>query len=257
MELAQEKINAILRLKNEQGMSIRDIAQKLQIGKHIIEGVLQSVRKNADNAQDSPTDKVSDSYKDKTTSHETEKLRLQLAILEKNKAIEELKYKQIHAEQETIRMKNNAEIAILKTKADTDLLIQKQNQQKLDAGNKERKKAVKTLQTKINEFLEIFVECEVDADNDCEQEQADEYLSEIKKLKKELVKLFGDYDYKDFWHYRALKMLENEFDREFESSFFGRSSNYFCLEQDNLDLLENCLAEGVELGDTETNEEED
>jgi hypothetical protein len=92
----------------------------LQIGKHIIEGVLQSVRKNADNAQDKPTDKVSDSYKDKTTSHETENLKLQLAILEKNKAIEELKLKQIQEQENTIRMKNSTENAINKAKADAE-----------------------------------------------------------------------------------------------------------------------------------------
>ena len=234
-----------------EGKSILDIAQKMNIKKHTVESILNGVYDKADTPikksetpTDTPTSRFqiphADTLRVEKLERENEKLREKCEQLQEKVYEKDVLYgKQI--------AKLEAEVSILKSAES----LKKQELQKLDVGNKERKKAVKTLQTKINEFLAIFVECEVEEEVRCEQDQADAYFAEIKKLRKQFLKLFGEYDYEKMLHYQALEMLQLNFDREFTVNFLRPSTNYYVFDEQEVSLLSTCLADGVELGDSE------
>jgi hypothetical protein len=249
---------------HQEKISIRDIAQKLQIKKHLVESVLQSVRKNTDNRPDSPADRFLDSsadkigkQKDSKESAEVERLRLELAILqEKNRAIE-LQNKQTESkemtERERLKLQNSLEqrrLDIEQKKIDAE---QKRHQWQVLTQVKaqttaKEQKAITALQTKINSLLSEFID---NVDDDLcvwyDQDECAEWLKNVKSLEKSYQSLFTGIDTKQTLHGKALAILAIDFALGVKDSDGGS----FEYDHEEFVHFENCLVSGVVLGDSE------
>jgi hypothetical protein len=243
--------NRVVQLHQE-GMSIADIAQKLNIKKHLVEGVLKGVRENAETPIETPITRFQTPQTETLPTAREKELALELEVLrEKNrnkeleKQIAELQYKQIEAkeltERERIRGENGLEekrIATEKLKVEAELKKQRKQELETELANKEHKKVVKDLENRINTFLQEFAEHEPDEDYECDADKASEYEKNAKKLRKEITKLFRE-NSQDLLHYQALDCIVNTFDD---------NTKYYFTEVE-IELINLCLATDTELGD--------
>lgn len=249
---------------HQEGMSIADIAQKLNIKKHLVEGVLKGVRENAETPIDTPktrfqTPKQTPQAETLPTTREKE-LALELEVLrEKNrnkeleKQIAELQYKQIEAkeltERERIKGMNGLEekrIATEKMKVEAELKKQRKQELEIELANKEHKKVVKDLESRINTFLQEFTEHEPDENYECDADEASEYEKNAKKLRKEVAKLFRE-DSQELLHYQALTCVIDTFE-DLDFGKWSDKANYHFTEEE-IELFKLCLAADTDLGD--------
>lgn len=239
------------------GNSYNDIMSDLEIKKSVVEGILGGIKKNAE----TPTDTYTRSFQTPTAdtltkqkaSDEVEKLNLQLAILEKNKAIEEIRLKQIQEVENTTRMKNNAENSLNVRKFEAE---QKRQQvadfaQIKSQSSAKEKKEIAALQKKINDFISQHLE-ELDEDLEVyiEKSACDKYLKVVKKLQSSYSNLFAGIDISETLHGIALDCLIEDLTCADDED--GNSLSY-----SDVEIFEDCLADGVELGDTEVAEQEE
>ena len=237
-------------------VSFTVICQKEKVKKHEVESVYNSIRKNPNSTLDSPISAFQSVQADTITKHkvseEVEKLQLQLAILEKTKAIDELRLKQIQEQENTIRIKNNAENSLNVRKFEAEQKRQQVAdfaQLKSQSSAKEQKE-IAALQKKINEFISQHLE-ELDDDLEVyiEKSECDKFVKVLKKLQSSYRSLFSGIDIDETLHGIALDCLIEDFTCADDD---GNSLSY-----SDVEIFEDCLADGVELGATEVTEQEE
>lgn len=245
-------------------VSFTVICQKEKVKKHEVESVYNSIRKTPNSTLDSPTSNFqtvqADTITKQKASEEVEKLRLNLEILqEKNRNID-LQNKQVESkeitEREKMRLENSLEVRKLDLETKKFESEQKRQQVanlgqlKLESSAKE-KKEIAALQKNINNFIsQHFEELDDDLEVYIEKSACDKYLKVVKKLQSSYKKLFAGIDISETLHGIALDCLIEDLTCADDED--GNSLSY-----SDVEIFEDCLADGVELGDTEVAEQEE
>lgn len=278
----------VLRLHSE-GMSLVDIAQKMNIKKHTVEGIVKGVQESTETLSDTPQ-RVFEIPKQppymqggKTVKEGNLELEL-LLLQEKNKSKElELKAKELElkiaeTEYKKAESKELTEREKLKHLGVVELKKIELENKRLADEKKARQRAEQAdvtqntdaayevgrekLERQIDKFLGQFVEHEPDISIDCDQEQADAYHKKATLLLKKVVKFFeGEFvDCEQLTHYQALTYIAEMFEGDFsKGGFFGKNNAYYAISEEENALLNACIAGylGDEAGEEIDQDEED